>query len=225
MTNSAKPDLIEARYRARFVCELLNITSPADIVVEDIAMARGVYVTEGRLDGAEARLLRSGNKGLVRLKADLPEVGRKRFAAAHELGHWEMHAGVSPFALCTTEDIAAYGGTAQEIEANAFAGELLMPTLLVRPRCEDVTPHLDAIRAVAGEFQTTLTAAAVRFVEECRETCVVVFSVDRKVKWWRASLDRAWLGGRPEKHRVGRRGIRKHGTGADAGLVSGIGFS
>ncbi len=90
MTNRTKPDLIEARYRARHVCKALNITSPEDIVVEDIAMARGVYVTEGRLDGAEARLVRSGERGLVRLKADLPEVGRKRFAVAHELGHWEM---------------------------------------------------------------------------------------------------------------------------------------
>lgn len=194
MTDSTTPDLIEARYRARLVCKALNITSPTDIVIEDIAMARGVYVTEGRLDGAEARLLRSGQRGLVRVKADLLELGRKRFAVAHELGHWEMHGERSPLALCTGEDIAAYGGTAPEIEANAFAGELLMPTLLVRPHCDGVTPRLDAIRAVAQEFRTTLTAAAVRFVEECRETCVVVFSVGRKVKWWRASeRSRIWI--------------------------------
>jgi Zn-dependent peptidase ImmA (M78 family) len=194
MTSSTKPDLVEARYRARLVCKALNISSPADIILEDIAMARGVYVTEGRLDGAEARLVRKGNRGLVRLKADLPEAGRRRFAVAHELGHWEMHGGVSPVVLCTSEDIAAYGSSAREIEANAFAGELLMPTLLVRPRCDGITPHLDAIRAVAEEFRTTLTAAAVRFVEESREICVVVFSVDRKVKWWRASeRARIWI--------------------------------
>jgi len=69
-----------------------------------------------------------------------------------------------------------------------------MPTLLVRPRCDAVAPHLDVIRAVAEEFRTTLTAAAVRFAEECRETCVVVFSVDRRVKWWRASeRSRIWI--------------------------------
>lgn len=186
MGTSAKPNLLEARHRARIVHSVLNITRPEDIVLEDIAMARGVYVSEGRLDGAEARLLRQGARGLIRVKADLPEEGRKRFAVAHELGHWELHSEMSQWTLCEADDVAAYASSPPEIEANAFAGELLMPTMLVRPRCEEATPDLAVVRALAAEFRTSLTAAALRFVEECRETCAVVFSETRKVRWWRA---------------------------------------
>lgn len=186
MGTSTKANLLEARHRARAVSSMLNITRPDDIILEDIAMARGVYVSEGRLDGAEARLLRQGNRGLIRVKEDLPEEGRKRFAVAHELGHWELHSELSQWALCEADDVAAYASSAPEIEANAFAGELLMPTLLMRPRCDEATPDLAVVRALAADFRTTLTAAAVRFVEECRETCAVVFSEGKKVRWWRA---------------------------------------
>lgn len=194
MGTTAKPRLLDARHRARLVSRELNLTRPEQIVIEDIAMARGVYVTEGRLDGAEARLLRQGTRGLVRVKADLPEEGRKRFAIAHELGHWEMHEEISQWALCETEDVAGYASSPPEVEANAFAAELLMPTLLVRPRCEDATPDLAVPRALATDFQTSLTAATVRFVEECRENCAVVFADARKVTWWRAKEgSRLWI--------------------------------
>lgn len=195
MGTTAKPRLLDARHRARLVSRELNLTRPEQIVLEDIAMARGVYVTEGRLDGAEARLLRQGARGLIRVKADLPEEGRKRFAVAHELGHWELHEEMSQWTLCEAEDVAAYASSPPEVEANAFAAELLMPTLLVRPRCEDVAPDLAIPRALAADFRTSLTAAAVRFVEECRENCAVIFSEGRRVTWWRAREgSRIWIG-------------------------------
>lgn len=194
MKKSPNPRLLEARHRARTVSSALNVTRPEEIVIEDIAMARGVYVTEGRLDGAEARLIRHGTRGVIRVKVDLPEEGRKRFAIAHELGHWELHSTMSQWALCEAEDVAAYASSPPEIEANSFAAELLMPTLLVRPRCEDATPDLAVPRALAAEFRTSLTAAAVRFVEECRENCAVIFSESRKVTWWRAKEgSRIWV--------------------------------
>ena len=178
-------DLFAAREAARSVLKALHVTRPDQIVIEDLAMARGVFVREGPLEGAEARLLRKAGRGLIRVREDLPETGRKRFAAAHELGHWELHPAVSQWALCTAEDIETYKASAPELEANAFAGELLMPTVMIRPRCEEATPSLDLVRGLAEEFATTLTATVLRFVEECRETCVAVFSSERKVLWSR----------------------------------------
>lgn len=179
-------DLLGAREAARSVLKAFHVVRPNQIVIEDLAMARGVFVREGPLEGAEARLLRKAGRGVIRVREDLPEVGRKRFAVAHELGHWELHPDVSQWELCTAEDIETYKASATELEANAFAGELLMPTLFMRTRCEEATPSLDLVRSLAQEFQTTLTASVVRFVEECREISVAVFSAERKVRWWRA---------------------------------------
>jgi hypothetical protein len=187
-------DLFTAREAARNVLKALRVTRADQIVIEDLAMARGVFVREGPLEGAEARLLRKGGRGVIRVREDLPEAGRKRFAIAHDLGHWELHPAVSQWALCTAQEIETYQASAPELEANAFAGELLMPTVLMRPRCEDAKPDLDVVRALADEFHTTLTATALRFVEECRETCVAVFSENRKVLWWKAREgSRVWI--------------------------------
>ena len=51
------------------------MTHPHDLVLEESAMARGVLVLEERLEGAEAHLLRTTGKGVMRVKASLPELG------------------------------------------------------------------------------------------------------------------------------------------------------
>ncbi len=155
-------------------------------MLEDIAMMRGAYVLEGKLHGAEARLIRKGEHGVIRIRADLPELGRKRFAIAHELGHWELDGSVNQLSVCTADDISGSRTVASEVVANALAGELLMPTRLMAPRCNEENPALELVCQIAEEFCTTVTATALRFVEECQEMCVAVFSQNRKVKWWKA---------------------------------------
>jgi Zn-dependent peptidase ImmA (M78 family) len=193
MTQTA--DVFAARLAAAKIIESLAITRPEDIVIEDIAMIRGVLVLEDRLDGAEARLVRKGNQAVIRVRKDIPEIGRKRFGIAHELGHWERHKGFTQLALCTESDMQDYSCSHLEIEANAFASHLLMPTQLSYPRCKEATPALEVLMELADEFNTTLTATAVRFVEECQEMCMVIFSEDGRVKWWKKNdrLKGIWL--------------------------------
>lgn len=158
-------------------------------------MARGVFVTEGKLKGAEARLLSNDNGGVIRVRADIPEVGRKRFAMAHELGHWELHTNLSQIYLCSEDDIHGYRGSSIEIEANIFASELLMPTSMFRPLCKCVDPGIELITDLSEKFNTTLTSTAVRFVDDCNEDCIVVVSKDGQVRWWRKkeSMPNVWI--------------------------------
>jgi Zn-dependent peptidase ImmA (M78 family) len=183
----SSPDNLElARGAAAGLIKRFAFTKPEEIVVEDIAMTRGVLVIAGNLHGSEARLVRRRNKGIIRVRDDIPDGGRKRFAVAHELGHWELHGDISQFYACSEADLRNYSGSAPEIEANAFAGELLMPTTLFRPMCRSVEPRLCAIKELADKYGTSLTSTAVRFVEENKENCIVVFSENGKVTWWRA---------------------------------------
>jgi len=178
----------KATAAARRLLKELCIKEPEQVILEDIAMTLGIYVVEGGLFGAEARLVRGRRHGIIRVKETPGELGRKRFAVAHEIGHWVLHAEISQLALCTTNDLVAYRSSAEEIEASAFAGELLMPSATFRPLCKE--PDLELIRTLADRYKVSWTAAALRFVEECRQECAVVFITDGRVKWFRAKNPR-----------------------------------
>jgi hypothetical protein len=54
---------------------------------------------------------------------------------------------------------------------------------LFRPRCRKRDPNLATVQDLAAEFETSLTATAIRFVEESNHLCTVVLSRDRVVEW------------------------------------------
>jgi hypothetical protein len=182
----AEPDIDGARRAATKLIEDYAITDPAQISIHDIAFDRHVTVIEEDMTGAEGRLLRKGANGLIRVRPNPTYPGRVRFAIGHELGHWERHMNISQAWLCSSRDIHAYSGSAAEIEANAFAGELLMPSSLLKPRLYSGLSIQTLIR-VATEFQTSLTATAVRSVEDTTEDAYVIFSQDGIVRWWKRS--------------------------------------
>ena len=94
-----------AEGEAEWLWKLYGLTKPDDLILEDIAFARGVIVIEGPLEKMEARLVRSGDKGLIRIRHNISNRGQKRFAIAHELGHWELHKKKSQFFACTSDEI------------------------------------------------------------------------------------------------------------------------
>lgn len=130
-------------------------------------------------------MVRVGKRGMVTISLGLMPAER-RFAIAHELGHFELHKSESYLGLCTGDQLITdyeTGGT--EAEANTFAAEFLMPRQLFQPRTQAREVSWDVPERLANEFEVTLTAAAVRFVELSDERVAVVYSVDEKVKWTR----------------------------------------
>jgi hypothetical protein len=72
----------------------------------------------------------------------------------------------------------------QELEANEFAGELLIPTQLLLKLLSNGKPSFDLIESLARKFSTSLTAAAYRFVEATGHACALVWSERRTAKWF-----------------------------------------
>lgn len=179
-----------AQIKAREILSSLYITKPEDIVIEDIAWVRGALVQDGELRGADARLISSGVRGIIRVKKDIPESGRKRFAAAHELGHFELHKKEITLAICTDQDMLHWHQKKiKENEANLFAAELLMPEDLFMIKCQSEEPNFNLIENLANEFCTTLTATAIRYVDLSPYRCALVVSQDKTIKWYFASED------------------------------------
>jgi len=182
----------QAIHRGEQLVADLGITIPADLSIEDIAWERGALVRDELLEGCVARLVIVGRRGIITVSTTIREVGRRRFAIAHELGHLEMHRGASDLNLCLESDIEPWWRRKEddpEQEANEFASGLLMPEELFTPRCVKKSPSLGLIESLASEFITSLTATAVRYVELSRESCAVVYSQARQIKWYRASKD------------------------------------
>jgi hypothetical protein len=173
-----------ARLKARVITNALDFDDPEAIDIEAIAMLRGIVCVTEAIAGAEGRLIRGSRGGVIRVKNQTGSEGRRRFTVAHEIGHYELHQRKGR-SLCTAADLYHWGGAGKEEEyqANVFAAELLMPERLFAPRCRSVRPSLDHISAVANVFRTSLTSTAIRFVELCREECVIILSRDGRICW------------------------------------------
>lgn len=177
----------------RIVAEL-GITSPQEVAIEDIAWMRGALVCHERLDKAAARLVVRGSKSVITVSTALRSHGQRRFAVAHELGHLELHRDRNDVNLCLSSDLEeGLGGQRQtaepEKEASEFASALLMPSELFRRRCERQTPSIALVSQLAADFETSLTATAIRYMSFCSEECAVVWSQSRRIRWYRGTHD------------------------------------
>lgn len=167
-----------ARVRAE-----LDIHHPTEAPIEAVAHLRGATVRPKRSDGAQATLVRLGGRAIIGVATGLTP-GQRRFAIAHELGHFEMHAHLSYLGLCTGEDLLpAYRESGREAEANEFAAELLMPAALLRPRCDVERVRWDPIEELEREFEVSLTAAAIRFLNFTPDRVALVCSRAGEIEW------------------------------------------
>lgn len=177
--------------KARGIIHKYGIRTSNEIDVEGLAALQNVCVREDILEGCEGRLVRKGNCGIITVNKNTREMGRKRFTIAHELGHFELHGTRDSSFICSKTDVQSLGvfGISPETEANDFAAELLMPEIMFKPKCSESLPNLNHIQNWAEEFQTTLTATALRYIQFCPYRCAIVFSKDDTIKWAKGTED------------------------------------
>lgn len=183
-----KPSGALAATAAGKISSLYGYRTPADSSIEDLAMAMGILVVDARLDSSVARLVRKGKNGLVRVSDNVGSRARRKFAIAHEIGHFVMHEKVNQLLACTNDDLlVGYKSSPFEIEASIFAGALLMPKQSFREMAGGRAPKTRVISELSSQFETTLTSTAIRYVETSSDYCVFVVSEKGKIRWWRAS--------------------------------------
>jgi Zn-dependent peptidase ImmA (M78 family) len=162
------------RVRACVILRDLKIKRPSELSIEDIAWTRGAIVVENGLRGADARLIYTPGiqPAIIRVNATIQHVGQRRFAVAHELGHMELKHNPGAPTECGEPQFAQWykSQNTQEVDANLFAAELLMPEAMFRDRLEKTVPSFEVIERLADEFQTTLTATAIRYIDLCEES-------------------------------------------------------
>lgn len=174
---------------AEIVLQDLGVVEPSEIDMEAIAIHLGATVKYRLLDGCEASIIGYGDKAVITVR---PDTRRERqcFSIGHELGHWQFQRGKPLF--CQPEDIGnyAHGPFDPEHIADRYAADLLMPRYLFEPMAsKQPKMTFDATEELAGEFNTSLTATAIRFVELGPAPAMVVCHGRDGRKWFRRGTD------------------------------------
>lgn len=154
---------------------------------EDITKPLRLSVKEVRSDGFDGALVRrsSGLGGRILVNQDIRESGRKRFTAAHEIGHYFLHKDAESMS-CGAMDIANWTNNEvnPEREADEFASELLLPSGEMKVLIGTQWPSLKLVSDLAAEFEASLTATIRKYSEVATQSCAGVWVKDSRVEWF-----------------------------------------
>jgi Zn-dependent peptidase ImmA (M78 family) len=175
-----------AKAAARKIISYYGITEPNDIDVSAIAVDRNLLILDKNIDGSQGRLICRGENGIITIDSKIQTEARKRFVIAHELGHFELHKNRTNINICNEESFLEHYKTSEfENEANIFAGELLMPEQILTKfdKPKGFTKlHLSNLSQI---FNVSLSACALRYVEEGKMPIALVYSKNGVICWYK----------------------------------------
>jgi Zn-dependent peptidase ImmA (M78 family) len=141
-----------------------------DISMDIFVAGLDACFIEEQLNGCDGKIIFGDTTNIIKVNSLIEFEERKRFVIAHEIGHLILHKNISlpddtfsNFNIIEgTENFLKTGK--QELEANEFASELLMPTKLFikEAKGKKFTPKL--IKQLAERFKTSLTATIFRYL-------------------------------------------------------------
>ncbi|MGP8216781.1 MAG: ImmA/IrrE family metallo-endopeptidase [Bacteroidia bacterium] len=180
----------KAEIVARKVLDECGLNDPTEFPIKEIIFGRGAFYQEKPLIGKEGRIVSFNGKSIITVNSNIEFEPKKRFVAAHELGHYEMHRELIPVINDTEYDLINwYKVGEQESEANEFAAEFLMPAEIFQKECFRKKFNPTVIDFLAKRFVTSKTSTILRFVRKGNHPVGIMYCKDNKMKWWKKSDD------------------------------------
>ncbi|HEX7855620.1 MAG TPA: ImmA/IrrE family metallo-endopeptidase [Sphingobium sp.] len=168
-----------------------DLKAPIDIE----AIAQRVGITEFRdleTPGASSAMMTDIGKAKgVILCAPGLSAQRRRFAIAHQLGHFLITSQRGD-RQCTNRDLAESRRDTphrkEEMQANRFAAGLLMPKPLFSAFVDGLGKlTVTHLHTIAAAYDVTLEAAASRYADLTQAMCALIFIKDGVVRYARPS--------------------------------------
>lgn len=164
-----KPRIGYARVRRKAI-ELLEGQLCAPVSLELPAKKLGAEIRHVSLQSDVSGILFRGDGRKVIAVNESHSLLRQRFTIAHELGHLALHKGVEVhvdqiFRINLRDSRSATAEDVEEVEANAFAANLLMPAQWIR---QDVAgepldlENEERVHTLAERYQVSTQAMIVR---------------------------------------------------------------
>jgi len=180
----------KAELVAKKVLSDCGLTDPTEMMIEDIIMGMGVFYEEKPLQGKEGEIVSVKDRSIITLNSEIQFEEKRRFAAAHELGHFLMHRETHPVLSDTEAELLSwYQGGSHEMEANEFASEFLMPSEIFYAECLGKKFGPDVVEHLANRFEVSKTATILKFVKRGNHPVMIVYCKDNQMKWWKKSDD------------------------------------
>lgn len=158
-----------------------------------IAERLGLPIEEVEAKGFEGALVRpvGAAMGVIAIRNDIRERGRRNFTIAHEIGHFVLPSHETSHNVCLSNHIESFSKETDryEQEANEFAGELLIPSTFTSKKIATHSPGLAVIKEIAEDCDASLTASGWRFCELTPERCAMVISKRGRITWYKRSED------------------------------------
>lgn len=161
----------------------LGITEPEEIDVEAIAYHCDATIIYGQVAGCEARILGTRERAIITVNENASPP-RRRFSAAHELGHWMYDRGAASFWCTAQHFVQEWGRDNPERRANGYAADLLLPPAMFQPLAERQPMTFETASLLADRFATSLTATAIRLVELGSFPAMIICHSPHKRRWF-----------------------------------------
>src|SRR5947207_2539689 len=141
----------KAREVANDLLTRFGVESAADVNIEGFAQRLDVHLVDAPLKGATAQLVVSAEHASIILSQRIVDPGERRWAIAHELGHYMLeHPAPPPEALLGPRPQSFLSDCPDdEMEADCFALSVLTPERIARAFCNRGPMTLDPAMRLA----------------------------------------------------------------------------
>lgn len=179
-----------ARETARQVIQDHGITE-WPLIPENIAAREGlpIEVLAGFPPNTYGALYKNGDDFKIILSSGCHTEGQRRFTLCHELAHYFLDGHVDVLfdggGEVHMSDSSHFRGSKEwyEVEADAFAAELLVPMRVARNVMTKAGVGLASVRAIEGTFATSLVCAGVRYANLTGDHASVILSRGKVIEW------------------------------------------
>lgn len=182
--------------RAIKLLEEIGMDEITDIPMDIFVSALGATLIKEPLDRCDGKIIRGHKKTLIKINSNIPYEERVRFSIAHEIGHFLLHEKLEVHnethnTLTWFKDAEKQAQMGiQELEANEFASELLMPKKLFIKECigEPFSPQL--LERISKRFKTSITSIVYKYCKIKDLHPILVYSIrNGKIEYYCKSED------------------------------------
>lgn len=181
--------IINAAQAARDLLDEVGWERPGDLSLEDIANSLGARVETAAMDGCEGRIMMSRSSAIIKINNTITHLGKQNFVLSHEIGHYVLHRDLKLFVDNSKTLSEWHRKGLHEQQANEFAEELLMPTILFKNRVKGRKLNIGLIEELATYFGASLTATLIRYSRLGEFPIMIVYADDGVVRWKMPSSD------------------------------------
>jgi len=178
----------------------LGIDDTSNIDIRDLIIYHDGIVKEKSMGHCDGRTTIKNGRAIVSLNADIEFPQRKRHVLGHELGHIILHP--DRYATFTDDDstLEGYQKGPQEVEANDFSSELLMPEPIFTDFCHNKKFSPGFVKELGERFNISLTSAIYRYIALGQHPICAFYSKAGRVQYFKKSEElHLWI---PDRNKL-----------------------